>query len=108
MAKIAIEIEDDVLQACQMVAEVDHILKGMRSGKDLLRELIKSIANGKEIKQGKWIEQHNDALGICLQDQLECSICGKWQCGRYQPYRSFCPNCGADMRGDTDEYSKLE
>ena len=34
----------------------------------------------------------------------KCSVCGKeaYFCGRGCSYK-FCPNCGADMRGDSDE-----
>ena len=34
----------------------------------------------------------------------KCSVCGKeaYFCGRGCSYK-FCPNCGADMRGNSDE-----
>ena len=34
----------------------------------------------------------------------KCSVCGKeaYFCGRGCSYK-FCPNCGADMRGESDE-----
>ena len=48
--------------------------------------------------KGHWIKHHNDNLGRCMRDTLECSVCGKRMCD--SPYQSFCPSCGADMRGD--------
>ena len=53
--------------------------------------------------KGEWIELHNPNLGMCMEHLIQCSVCGRCMCGRYQPYRSFCPNCGADMRGDDNE-----
>lgn len=50
-----------------------------------------------ERKKGKWIEHnpHKWGLGIVF----ECSECGETiDC---EP-SNFCPNCGADMRGDID------
>lgn len=57
--------------------------------------------------QGEWIEHwypHFDLAGI------ECSICGKdvpyWERNYDMP--NFCPNCGADMRGDNDYERAIE
>lgn len=43
--------------------------------------------------KGKWIDIGNGT---------ECSICHEIQYG-YDNYRSFCSNCGADMRGKEDK-----
>lgn len=32
----------------------------------------------------------------------DCSECG-YSTGKYESASNFCPNCGADMRGDTDD-----
>lgn len=48
-----------------------------------------------EPKRGEWIERYINGFGnrICM-----CSKCN------FQAERNnFCPNCGADMRGDDDE-----
>ena len=42
-------------------------------------------------KTGKWIYKYTEPLGYI------CSECRK-ACCRY----NFCPNCGADMRGEED------
>lgn len=54
------------------------------------------------VKKGKWIEVENKWGGL----EIRCSECGAqvprdgWgnamQC-------NYCPNCGADMRGEEDE-----
>lgn len=57
------------------------------------------IANGVPYKQderpkGKWIAQ--DEFGACF----KCSNCGIGIDNDFPVYRSYCPNCGANMRGD--------
>ena len=63
-------------------------------------------------REGKWIEINNGADTTC-----ECSEChhrdyipnvkteqNKYECmDRYWFERNFCPNCGADMRGEENE-----
>lgn len=46
-----------------------------------------------EQKKGKWIDTGSGQ---------ECSECHEIQYG-YDNFRFFCPNCGADMRGEQDE-----
>lgn len=54
------------------------------------------IANGVTVrKKGKWKETGNrDWDGAEL---MRCSVCG---CVTKGDYMNFCPNCGADMRGE--------
>ena len=53
-------------------------------------------------KRGEWHKQDNGQIYW-----YECSVCGceplrnKWN-GDWE-FSDFCPNCGADMRGDADE-----
>ena len=51
--------------------------------------------------QGKWKETgyETGALGITYR-QTQCSNCG-WE-QALPMYLNFCPNCGADMRGDNN------
>jgi len=53
-----------------------------------------------ERKKGKWIKHENPTLGHCLQVIYECSVCHIAHGCEYFVRRSFCPNCGADMRGE--------
>ena len=50
-----------------------------------------------ERKKGKWI---NRSLNILYPEweRYTCSVCGEHS-NRYD----YCPNCGADMRGERDE-----
>lgn len=52
--------------------------------------------------QGKWIEKKNENLGKCLRHLIECSVCGSAFCYEDLLRRSYCPNCGADMRGGAE------
>lgn len=50
-----------------------------------------------ERKVGKWI-YHEKSISTGFKDLRECSCCHcyfRWE----MPRNSFCPNCGADMRG---------
>lgn len=53
-------------------------------------------------KTGRWIEQDDSWDGV----YYECSVCGEpWTLIDGTPwdnYMNFCPNCGADMRGDKE------
>ena len=64
-------------------------------------ELNDMIRNGKPLPKGHWIKHHNDNLGRCMRDTLECSVCGKCMCE--SPYQNFCPCCGAEMEGEKHE-----
>lgn len=48
-------------------------------------------------KKGKWIRGDAEKL----RGMARCSVCGE-SCYKGREYFSFCPNCGADMRGDKD------
>ena len=50
--------------------------------------------------QGEWVSADDD--------HIKCSVCGEcgihndwYECNYYTP---FCPNCGADMRGEKNEH----
>lgn len=60
-------------------------------------------------KKGKWIhgvERSREYIGeACININYKdwhCSECG-YVIERLQPAWNFCPNCGADMRGEQDE-----
>lgn len=55
-----------------------------------------------EIKRqkGEWVEKYAENDSDLTRHRFYCSACGGWQTyGR----TDYCPNCGADMRGEKDE-----
>ena len=59
---------------------------------------------------GKWLEKeviHNHANAKISEFQsARCSVCNKYHTTPYMYYfdnYNYCPNCGADMRGEGDE-----
>lgn len=59
------------------------------------------------VRHGRWIERHGkwiDELDPWDRQHIgKCSECGKRYCD-YMYFR-FCPNCGADMRDNTQKTS---
>lgn len=50
-----------------------------------------------ERKEGKWI-YHEKSISTAFKELRECSCCHcyfRWE----MPRNSYCPNCGAEMRG---------
>lgn len=56
-----------------------------------------------EWKKGKW-ERHYSRPNVYADLYWHCSECGYKNDDQYANiYHKFCPNCGADMRGDSHE-----
>lgn len=51
------------------------------------------------VRRGKWIQHTRTDLGWLMNDMIECSECGCYFSGEVMVRRSYCPNCGSDMRG---------
>lgn len=69
-----------------------------------LDEAADAIEELTDIRVGKWEESivedsKYDPYGF-FKRRWYCSACGKWQTHGATKY---CPNCGADMRGEVDE-----
>lgn len=53
-----------------------------------------------QTKKGNWIKTKDECEGVNFYDfSFECSKCGKEQSFK----SNYCPNCGADMRGGSDD-----
>lgn len=100
------QMEGDILRAVQSYGiNVDKV--------ELIRALQydraqyeKGYADAKaEVVHGRW--EKEDQSGISIDGYMVCSACNvmipKPDYNRYCLHRlNFCPNCGADMRGDRD------
>ena len=88
--------KDHWCNALDIGMSIDELPEGRRKDCPLVDE--------EPVKCGKWVD---DAMGV-----LRCSECktqAPWKYGRdYIDYRwkaNYCPNCGADMRGE-EEWTK--
>lgn len=89
--KSASELERELCEECPIYGQTgcDHCYE------DALQYVIGMLEQ--EPKTGHWIFIGNsdvNGLKIC-----KCDACGKRTYGSH----NFCPNCGADMRGEQDE-----
>lgn len=76
------------------------VLSWSVSGSDA-REAIRMAIKELKRKKGKWIRITDEPFA----DRFECS-----ECGKFPPIENcefllsnYCPNCGADMRGEANE-----
>lgn len=63
----------------------------------------------RENVRGEWLNmeriEDDKAEYITEWQQAQCSVCHKWHTTPYMyffTHDNFCPNCGADMRGDKE------
>ena len=69
-------------------------------------EVLRSLPTvSQERKKGEWLPDNNNAYEM----RFVCSCCKESEVvptigfTKYKPLWDFCPNCGADMRGEKDE-----
>lgn len=78
-------------------ANADFIL-----GCQSYREYLESIpaADVRPVVRGEWV-RHYTRPNVYEDLYWHCTVCGYKNGNNYaNVYHSFCPNCGADMRGD--------
>lgn len=79
----------------------EHRVSWMDAVIDIINELPSAQP---ERPRGRWIEHRRTGIGL-WNNYVECSNCGIWFFSENLVRRSFCPNCGADMR--TEQMLKL-
>lgn len=66
-----------------------------------VQQLIRDLPSVQpERKTGKWIDGKLDWHGIAM--ERYCSECGQLLTSAKTVHMNYCPNCGADMRGEQD------
>ena len=78
---------------------------GHTGGASVLEQLIDEQPSAQpERKKGEWLPDNNNAYEM----RFVCSCCKESEVvptigfTKYRPLWDFCPNCGADMRGEKD------
>ena len=61
-------------------------------------------AGYRKVERGHWISREEVDVFDSYDLVDACSVCGHcdWDCTESQSF-NFCPNCGADMRGEEDD-----
>lgn len=108
----------DRKEISEMISSLTMTITGLRAGKGVLNKFMteyrKSIlriideaptVDAVPVVHGRW--EKEDQSGISIDGYMVCSACNvmipKPDYNRYCLHRlNFCPNCGADMRGDRD------
>ena len=80
----------DVMAELQGRAYTKAELKGISKA----WKRIKQLPSAEPVTHGKWIDR-NGATVAPFWERYECSLCGA-----RSNDSNFCPNCGADMRGE--------
>lgn len=88
----ALEREQSLVE--RPITETRWFDLGLRKAQDIISELPSAQP---ERKQGRWV---NRSLNILYPESTRyiCSVCVK-----YSYSYDFCPNCGADMRGEVKD-----
>lgn len=107
MAISALENKGDLISRQAVLATFDNMDKALDEDrtvekyKELLTECIKVLPSAEN--KGEWIAQ--DIHNCCT--EFKCSKCGYTHVfthlyGKPTADYTYCPNCGADMRGESD------
>lgn len=87
--KIVIDISDRLITKVK-----DHYVNPYE-----VDEICEAILDGTPLPKGHWIQTDN--YFSWRLNYVECSCCHKYSLEE----GDYCPNCGADMRGDENEIS---
>ena len=85
-------IKKDMSHVCDEYDAIQLAIHTLESVNSFLKEV-----SSMDLDRVHWIHMNDD-----FNDWLECSRCGYGSEGevKYGQGTNFCPNCGADMRGD--------
>ena len=87
---------DETFEWCHDCKEYDQKNHCCHRWSKVVRDTVDELEKDRR-PHGKWIL---DAVSPCTISWFRCSYCGY----KYDAYKqsNFCPNCGADMRGETE------
>ena len=83
---------------CQWLTRSENSKKSHTDKKKKAKEMV-------EVVHGRWEYSHTDTSGGGNLAVVKCSVCGheNYAIARYITEGHYCPNCGADMRGDGND-----
>lgn len=78
--------------------DADALIKNWPEGFHRTKDVIDAAptADVRPNEHGQWIDFSMSVKGVPTE---ACGNCGEWSLGMG---KNFCPNCGADMRGDKE------
>ena len=82
-----------LIDADEYRKRIDHYPPKIRDVAKKELRYVKTVQQ--ERKKGKWIDFSMSIKGVPTE---ACGECGEWSLGMG---KNFCPNCGADMRGES-------
>lgn len=91
---------DDLISR-QAALDAIHEMFAKSLARERAETAVKSVSSAQlEQRTGTWEERRVEGTDIWDRRRFYCSACGDWQT---YGTPAFCPNCGADMRGDRHE-----
>ena len=99
MAVRALEGDGDTISR-KMAIEAMGIINDSICEQQAVDALCELPSAQPERKTGKWINVNEGKWNTY--EVLKCSVCGEMD-NRMTRADNYCPNCGADMRGESDE-----
>lgn len=66
-------------------------------------DALEAVPSAVDRRQGEWeeVEESKDSGGCAM--FRECTCCGRRQLWMNAAVYNYCPNCGADMRGESND-----
>lgn len=77
--------------SCKIIFAIEDDSPYMNCDEDYVYRKAKTVEAWNRRKEGRWID---------MDDHVMCSCCGATH---YGADKNYCPNCGADMRKETED-----
>lgn len=97
------------IDADALMEQMINACMGVMSGSEPFNKPLKVLesaptADVVERKRGKWIKHKDRDCWYCSECKKDnyYAYCWNSDTGKYEIQDHFCPNCGADMRGEED------
>lgn len=88
---------DDLISRRAAIDAVRQFYDEFSDNEKSIEEIIAELPSAQ--RKGKWIFGVDEETGERDLKAWTCSLCG----GKYPWQPNYCPNCGADMKGEEDE-----